>query len=31
VQSGEFTLGITDDPVIAAGDRLLIAEATHAS
>jgi voltage-gated potassium channel len=31
VRSGEFTLGITDDPVVAAGDRLLIAEATHAS
>jgi voltage-gated potassium channel len=29
VQNGEFTLGIGDDPVIAAGDRLLIAEATR--
>ena len=28
VQNGEFTLGIGDDPVITAGDRLLIAEAT---
>jgi len=28
VRNGEFTLGIGDDPVIAAGDRLLIAEAT---
>jgi voltage-gated potassium channel len=27
VRSGEFTLGIGDDPIIAAGDRLLIAEA----
>ena len=29
VHGGEFTLGISDDPVIAAGDRLLIAEATQ--
>ncbi|MGH3190021.1 MAG: potassium channel family protein [Streptosporangiaceae bacterium] len=29
VRSGEFTLGIGDDPVIAAGDRLLVAEATR--
>jgi voltage-gated potassium channel len=29
VHNGEFTLGIGDDPVIAAGDRLLIAEATQ--
>jgi hypothetical protein len=30
VRSGTFTLGIgDDDPVIAAGDRLLIAEATR--
>jgi voltage-gated potassium channel len=29
VHNGEFTLGIGDDPVIAAGDRLLIAEATR--
>jgi voltage-gated potassium channel len=28
VHEGRFTLGITEDPVIAAGDRLLIAEAT---
>jgi voltage-gated potassium channel len=28
VHAGQFTLGIGDDPVIAAGDRLLIAEAT---
>jgi voltage-gated potassium channel len=27
VRSGEFTLGVDDDPIIAAGDRLLIAEA----
>jgi hypothetical protein len=27
VHAGRFTLGIGDDPVIAAGDRLLIAEA----
>jgi voltage-gated potassium channel len=26
VQNGQFTLGIGDDPVIAAGDRLLVAE-----
>ncbi len=29
VRSGEFTLGIGDDPIIAAGDRLLVAEATR--
>ena len=29
VRDGEFTLGIGDDPVVAPGDRLLIAEATH--
>jgi voltage-gated potassium channel len=29
VQNGVFTLGIVDDPVVAAGDRLLIAEATR--
>jgi voltage-gated potassium channel len=28
VHGGRFTLGITEDPVVAAGDRLLIAEAT---
>ncbi len=28
VRGGEFTLGIADDPVVAAGDRLLVAEAT---
>jgi voltage-gated potassium channel len=28
VHEGRFTLGITEDPVISAGDRLLIAEAT---
>jgi voltage-gated potassium channel len=28
VHEGRFTLGITEDPVVAAGDRLLIAEAT---
>ena len=27
VHDGRFTLGIGDDPVVAAGDRLLIAEA----
>jgi hypothetical protein len=27
VRDGEFSLGLTDDPVIAAGDRLLVAEA----
>jgi voltage-gated potassium channel len=31
VHAGTFTLGIGDDPVITAGDRLLIAEATHAA
>jgi voltage-gated potassium channel len=31
VRSGEFTLGIGDDPVIAAGDRLLVAEATRSA
>ncbi len=30
VHEGQFTLGITEDPVVAAGDRLLIAEATPA-
>ncbi len=30
VQAGRFTLGITEDPVVAAGDRLLVAEATPA-
>jgi voltage-gated potassium channel len=29
VRNGEFTLGLGDDPVIAAGDRLLVAEATR--
>jgi voltage-gated potassium channel len=29
VQNGIFTLGIVDDPVVATGDRLLIAEATR--
>lgn len=29
VQNGKFTLGIGDDPVVAAGDRLLIAEAAR--
>jgi len=28
VHDGQFTLGITEDPVVAAGDRLLVAEAT---
>jgi len=27
VRNGEFTLGLGDDPVIASGDRLLVAEA----
>jgi hypothetical protein len=27
VRDGEFTLGLSDDPVIASGDRLLVAEA----
>jgi len=31
VRSGEFTLGIGDDPIIAAGDRLLVAEATRSA
>ena len=31
VRNGEFTLGIGDDPVIAAGDRLLVAEAAHSA
>ncbi len=26
VQDGSFTLGVGDDPVVAAGDRLLVAE-----
>ena len=30
VRNGEFTLGLGDDPVIAAGDRLLVAEAHKA-
>jgi len=29
VRNGEFTLGLGDDPIIAAGDRLLIAEPTR--
>jgi voltage-gated potassium channel len=29
VRNGEFSLGLGDDPVIAAGDRLLVAEASH--
>ena len=29
VRDGEFTLGLGDDPVVAAGDRLLVAEATR--
>lgn len=29
VRNGEFTLGLGDDPVIAAGDRLLVAEASR--
>ena len=28
VRDGEFTLGLGDDPVVAAGDRLLVAEVT---
>ncbi|MGH3283284.1 MAG: potassium channel family protein, partial [Streptosporangiaceae bacterium] len=31
VRSGGFTLGIGDDPIIAAGDRLLVAEATRSA
>jgi voltage-gated potassium channel len=31
VRDGEFTLGIGDDPVIAPGDRLLVAEAARAA
>jgi voltage-gated potassium channel len=31
VRSGTFTLGIGEDPVVAAGDRLLIAEATRSA
>lgn len=31
VRNGEFTLGLGDDPVIAAGDRLLVAEAGRAA
>jgi voltage-gated potassium channel len=31
VRRGEFTLGISDDPIIAAGDRLLVAEATRSA
>ncbi len=30
VSNGEFTLGIGDDPVVAAGDRLLVAQASPA-
>ncbi len=30
VHGGQFTLGISEDPVVAAGDRLLVAEATPA-
>jgi Trk K+ transport system NAD-binding subunit len=29
VRNGEFSLGIADDPVIVAGDRLLVAEAVR--
>jgi voltage-gated potassium channel len=29
VRNGEFMLGLGDDPVIAAGDRLFVAEASH--
>jgi voltage-gated potassium channel len=29
VRNGEFSLGLGDDPVIAAGDRLFVAEASH--
>jgi len=31
VRDGEFTLGIGDDPVVAPGDRLLVAEAARAA
>jgi hypothetical protein len=31
VRSGEFTLGIGDDPVVESGDRLLVAEATRSA
>jgi voltage-gated potassium channel len=31
VRNGEFSLGLSDDPVIAAGDRLLVAEAATRS
>ncbi|MGH3211949.1 MAG: ion channel [Trebonia sp.] len=31
VRNGEFSLGLRDDPVIAAGDRLLVAEAARAA
>jgi voltage-gated potassium channel len=31
VRDGEFTLGLGDDPVIGAGDRLLVAEASHSA
>jgi len=29
VRDGSFNLGLADDPVIAAGDRLLVAEAVR--
>jgi len=31
VHGGEFTMGIGDDPIVAAGDRLLVAEATRSA
>jgi voltage-gated potassium channel len=31
VRNGEFTLGLADDPVIAAGDRLFVAETSHSA
>ena len=31
IRNGEFNLGIADDPVIEAGDRLLVAEATSSA
>jgi len=31
VRGGEFTMGIGDDPIVAAGDRLLVAEATRSA
>ena len=30
IRNGEFNLGLADDPVIEAGDRLLVAEAGRA-